>query len=479
MTTTLKRLRHGEIQPSPNNPRGSAGDIDGLADSIAGVGLLQPMVVRKSGDVYELIAGERRWTAIGKLIDEDRVAEDASWDCMVHTKVDDATQQVGMIVENLHRQNLSHEEEFNGIVTLASTHAWTAEQIATQTGISIKSVKDRMAWMAFTDEQLAALFDKDIPVDSMTQLAKLPAAEISEAFVKKAQLRYEIDNVLRMSGRRKEAKRFVNKLRKAGHLVCDYDDKDTDAAAAALKTLEARCGDDEKMTVLHSNLRAVEERFDEIDAGSIFFVKVMPYAVEVKRAVVQSTAPRNGDTPETAATDYRRDTLQAQVDFEREQAAYKAQRTEAERSFLYDSKPSELVSYVLMQTLLDVGGLHPDDDEWDDKHLAEMLNLGDDTPLKVHITKNAGNLVQAAVAVLLIASGDNVPGFDLESPMKAWPSRHEYDDNEKYVGPASDEAALDGHEPPDPDSFDTDEEYSAALEVFETHKQMLEEEADS
>ena len=56
----------GSISPNPRQPRRTFDEdaLDELADSIREVGLLQPVVVRKTGNAdYELIMGERRWRA--------------------------------------------------------------------------------------------------------------------------------------------------------------------------------------------------------------------------------------------------------------------------------------------------------------------------------------------------------------------------------------------------------------------------------
>ena len=57
------------IQPNPEQPRRSfdADELQGLADSIAAHGVLQPVVVVQSGDGYTLIAGERRLRAAAML----------------------------------------------------------------------------------------------------------------------------------------------------------------------------------------------------------------------------------------------------------------------------------------------------------------------------------------------------------------------------------------------------------------------------
>lgn len=59
----------GSIQSNPYQPRSSAvdSDITSLAESIAASGVLQPIVVRQSGDGYQIIAGERRFLAVSRL----------------------------------------------------------------------------------------------------------------------------------------------------------------------------------------------------------------------------------------------------------------------------------------------------------------------------------------------------------------------------------------------------------------------------
>ena len=58
-------LKVDDVRPNPRNPRKNFDQsaLNALADSIKQDGQLQPVVVRRSGDEYELIAGERRWRA--------------------------------------------------------------------------------------------------------------------------------------------------------------------------------------------------------------------------------------------------------------------------------------------------------------------------------------------------------------------------------------------------------------------------------
>jgi ParB family chromosome partitioning protein len=61
----LRMVQVDKIRPNPFQPRESflKEDIQQLANSIKGLGLLQPITVRKKGETYQLISGERRWRA--------------------------------------------------------------------------------------------------------------------------------------------------------------------------------------------------------------------------------------------------------------------------------------------------------------------------------------------------------------------------------------------------------------------------------
>src|SRR5467141_2275059 len=62
--TAVRMVAVDSVVPSPDNPRASAGDVSELAASIQSVGIIEPLIVRSTGeDTYVLIAGERRLTA--------------------------------------------------------------------------------------------------------------------------------------------------------------------------------------------------------------------------------------------------------------------------------------------------------------------------------------------------------------------------------------------------------------------------------
>jgi len=170
-TTTLVRLRHDEIHPDPDNLRQDVGDLTDLPASIAGVGLLQPMIVRQVDDKYILIAGVRRHTAIGRNIVDGVTDALDKFDCIKRAKVDDATSTASMIVENLHRSGLTPAEEYSGLMRLSAEHGWTTEQIATQTGIPLSTVKSRLSWAKLPPHCIASLMEGRWSVDAANMLS--------------------------------------------------------------------------------------------------------------------------------------------------------------------------------------------------------------------------------------------------------------------------------------------------------------------
>ena len=102
---SLQELQVASIRPNPYQPRVKLDEpqFSELVSSIEASGLLQPIVVRKHLDGYQLIAGERRWRAVQKL----------GWQKIpaVIKEADDRTLLTLALVENLQRDNLSAIEE--------------------------------------------------------------------------------------------------------------------------------------------------------------------------------------------------------------------------------------------------------------------------------------------------------------------------------------------------------------------------------
>jgi ParB family chromosome partitioning protein len=126
------------IVPSPFQPRRSFDDakIAELASSIRNQGIIQPLVVRRKEDAYELIAGERRWRAAMRagLNEVPVVVREAS---------DHEALQLAL-VENLQREDLNPIEEAGGYRRLQEEFNWNQEEIADKVGKSRPAIANSL-----------------------------------------------------------------------------------------------------------------------------------------------------------------------------------------------------------------------------------------------------------------------------------------------------------------------------------------------
>jgi ParB family transcriptional regulator, chromosome partitioning protein len=133
-TVQSRELLIDEISPNRFQPRNYFDDdkLEELVASIRENGILQPVVVQKSGSGYELIVGERRWRASKK-------AGLKKIPAMIREVSDAQTLELA-IIENIHRQDLNPIEEAEAYARLADEFALTQEMIANKVGKSRTAV---------------------------------------------------------------------------------------------------------------------------------------------------------------------------------------------------------------------------------------------------------------------------------------------------------------------------------------------------
>src|SRR5215471_1003260 len=118
-----------QIRPSSQQVRSrfDAEPLGELAESIRLHGVLQPLLVRKLADGYELIAGERRWRAA-------RLAGLRSVPAVIRTDAGNDEQLVLGLIENLQRTDLDPIEEARGLRRLIEEFGLTHEEVAQRLG---------------------------------------------------------------------------------------------------------------------------------------------------------------------------------------------------------------------------------------------------------------------------------------------------------------------------------------------------------
>jgi ParB family transcriptional regulator, chromosome partitioning protein len=137
------------IVPNPKQPRRTFGEeeLQELAESIRAKGVLQAILVRpdpSNADMYEIIAGERRWRAA-------RRAGLASIPAVVRA-MDDREMLEIAIIENVQRADLNPVEEAEAYKSLIDRFGRTQESVATQVGKSREHVSNTLRLLTLPDE---------------------------------------------------------------------------------------------------------------------------------------------------------------------------------------------------------------------------------------------------------------------------------------------------------------------------------------
>jgi ParB family chromosome partitioning protein len=143
------------VDPNPFQPRRefSPDQLTELAESIRSEGLLQPIVVRKKGNRFQLIAGERRWRAfqlIGQRTIPARVIE-----------AGDFSSASMALIENLQRENLNPIEEASGYASLVSDYDLTQEKVAERVGKARATVANSLRLLQL-DEEIQGYLAKEL-----------------------------------------------------------------------------------------------------------------------------------------------------------------------------------------------------------------------------------------------------------------------------------------------------------------------------
>jgi ParB family transcriptional regulator, chromosome partitioning protein len=133
-----------DIEPNPDQPRQSLGDLSELVASVREKGILEPILVRSVGGHYQIIAGERRYRAAVE-------AGLAEMPCVVRETSDSEMMELAL-VENLQRKDLTPFEEADGLKVLAERYGYTHEEMAEKLGKSRSSITESLSLTAMPEE---------------------------------------------------------------------------------------------------------------------------------------------------------------------------------------------------------------------------------------------------------------------------------------------------------------------------------------
>ncbi len=177
----LRVVSMTSIRPNPLQPRTRFDEeaMTSLASSIREVGVLQPILVRETGEgEYELIAGERRWRAA-------RRAGLQTMPVLVQSASDVHSLEQAL-VENLHREDLNPLEEAGAFQQLVDEFGYTHEQVAARVGKSRTAVTNTLRLLQLPAGVQRALADGVLSAGHARALLGTPDRSFQEDMAKKA-----------------------------------------------------------------------------------------------------------------------------------------------------------------------------------------------------------------------------------------------------------------------------------------------------
>ncbi len=149
-------LKINEVEPNKKQPRKSFNEeaLQELSDSIKQHGIVQPLVVAKQKDYYEIIAGERRWRAakIAGLKEVPVVIKDYSPQEIMEVA----------LIENIQREDLNPVEEAKAYQNLIKEYNLKQEEVAERVSKSRSAITNSLRLLKLNDQVLDLLIDESI-----------------------------------------------------------------------------------------------------------------------------------------------------------------------------------------------------------------------------------------------------------------------------------------------------------------------------
>ena len=161
----------GLIQPNPMQPRTSfhSDGLEELAASIRANGIIQPIIVRRMGESYQIVAGERRWRAA-------RIAELEEVPVVVQDVADRAMLEVALI-ENIQREDLNPIETAHAFERLGRDLGLSQEEIGRRTGKDRTSIANIIRLLKLPKEVQLLVAERRLSMGHARAILGLAAAE--------------------------------------------------------------------------------------------------------------------------------------------------------------------------------------------------------------------------------------------------------------------------------------------------------------
>jgi len=197
-TAGLEEVALDQIDPNPFQPRRAfpPDKLQELANSIRSSGVVQPVLLRRSNQRYQLIAGERRWRAA-------RLAGLVAIPALVRELGDRDALELAL-TENLLREDLNPIEAAHGYEVLQQKHGLSHEEIAARLGLDRSTVTNTLRLLRLPPEVQELISEGKISAGHARAVLGLPESvqgEVALAIVKHGWSVREVENRVAAAGR--------------------------------------------------------------------------------------------------------------------------------------------------------------------------------------------------------------------------------------------------------------------------------------
>ena len=207
-------LNINDIMPNRFQPREIFDEqaLNELALSIKEHGVIQPIIVRKIGDKYEIIAGERRYRA-------SQLAGKTTIPALVRDIDDKETAKIALL-ENLQRSDLTPIEEAKTYQTILKLDNITQEELAANLGKSQSTVANKLRLLNLAEEVQTALLNKQISERHARSLLNVPNLEdqkklLNQVIMNRLTVRQLDDEIMALTGKKPQEEQPIQHQNKS------------------------------------------------------------------------------------------------------------------------------------------------------------------------------------------------------------------------------------------------------------------------
>ena len=179
MNNEIININIDKVIPNIYQPRKYFNEdaIEELSQSIKQYGIIQPLTVRRMGESFELVAGERRLRA-AKLANLESVP------CNVIDITDSESAEIALL-ENLQREDLNYIEEAEAYYNLISDHHFTQEELAQRMGKKQSTIANKLRLLKLSNEVRGICLQNKLTERHARALLTIPTEQLQLKIVQK------------------------------------------------------------------------------------------------------------------------------------------------------------------------------------------------------------------------------------------------------------------------------------------------------